>query len=76
MSYIVRSRGLPGGSVVKNLSVEETWVQSLGQENPLEEEMKTHSSPVAWETPWTEEPCGIQSVESQRVVHDLVTKQW
>ena len=47
----------PGGSVVKNLpAVQETWVQSLGQENPLEKETTTRSSIFAWEIPRTEEP--------------------
>ena len=54
---------------------QETWVQSLGWEDPLEKEMATHSSILAWEIPWTEEPGGLQSMESQRVGHDLVTKQ-
>ena len=52
--------GLPGGSVVvkkkSRLPMQETWVWSLGWENPLEEEMATHSSILAWEIPWTEEP--------------------
>ena len=56
---------------VKVLStVLETWVQSLGQENPLEKEMATHSSILAWEIPWIEEPGGLQSMGSQRVEHD------
>ena len=46
---------------------QETWFQSLGQEDPLEEEMATHSSLLAWEIPWTEEPGGLQSVTRQRV---------
>ena len=54
--------------------MQETWVQSLSGEDPLEEEMKTHSSILAWETPWTEEPDGLQSLGSQRVRHDLVTE--
>ena len=45
-------------------------VQCLGQEDPLEEEMGTHSSIPAWKTPWTEEPGGLQSMKSQRVRHD------
>ena len=48
--------------------------RSLGQKDPLEKEMTTHSSLPAWEIPWTEEPGGPQSVGSQRVRHDLVTK--
>ena len=48
----------------------ETWVQSLYQEDPLEKEMATHSSILAWKIPWTEKPGGLQSVGSQRVGHD------
>ena len=48
----------------------ETWVQSLDQEDPLEKEKATHSSILAWRIPWTEEPDGLQSMESQRVRHD------
>ena len=44
-------------------------VRSLGQEDPLEEEMATHSSVLAWEIPWTEQPCGLQSMGLQRVGH-------
>ena len=43
------------------------WVQSLGQESPLEEDMATHSSVLAWSIPWTEEPGGLQSIVLQRV---------
>ena len=46
------------------------WVQSLGQEDPLEEEMATHSTVLAWRIPWTEEPGGPQPMELQRVRHD------
>ena len=56
--------------VVKNLPANETWVQYLGLEDPLEEGLATHSSAVAWRIPWTEEPGGLQSMESQRVGHD------
>ena len=56
---------------VKNSSAkQETRVQSLGREDPLEEEIATHSSILAWEMPWTEEPGGLQSTESQRVGHN------
>ena len=48
----------------------ETWVRSLGQEDPLEQEMATHSSILAWRIPWTEEPSGLQFTGSQRVGHD------
>ena len=58
-------------SVVKNsLTVQETRVRSLGQEGPLEEEMATHSSILAWRIPRTEEPVGLQSMGSQRIGHD------
>ena len=50
-------------------------VLSLGGKDPLEEEMATHSSILAWRIPWTEEPGGLQSMGSQRVGHDFVTKQ-
>ena len=60
---------------VKNLPAGwDTWVQSLGQEDPLEKGMATHSSIFAWEISWTEEPVRLQSMGSQRVGHDLVTK--
>ena len=55
--------------------MQETGVQSLGQEDPLEEGMATHSSIFAWEILRTEEPGRLQSIGSQRVRHDLVTKQ-
>ena len=48
----------------------ETWVQSLGQEDPLEKEMATHSSILAWKIPWTEEPGRLQFMGLQRVGHD------
>ena len=51
-------------------AVQEMHVQSLGQEDPLEEEMATHTSILAWKIPWTEEPGGLQSMGSQRVGHD------
>ena len=57
--------------MVKNLpAMQETRVQSLGQEDPLKEEMATHSSVLAWEIPWTEEPGGLQPMGLQRVGHD------
>ena len=53
---------------VKNLSARwETWVQSLGWEDPLQKGTATHSSILAWRIPWTEEPGGLQSMGSQRV---------
>ena len=51
------------------------WVRFLGQEDPLEKEMATHSSILAWEIPWAEEPGRLQSTGSQKVGHDLATKQ-
>ena len=48
----------------------ETWVRSLGREDPLEKELATHSSILAWRIPWMEEPGGLQSMGSQRVRHD------
>ena len=51
-------------------AVRETWVRSLGQEDPLEQEMAIHSSTLAWKIPWTEEPGGLQSMGSQKVRHD------
>ena len=54
---------------------QEIRVQSLVQDDPLEEELATHSSLLAWETSWTEEPGRLQSMRSQRVRQDLETKQ-
>ena len=50
-------------------AMQETQVQSLGQEDPLEKEIATYSSILAWKIPWTEEPGGLQSMASQRVRH-------
>ena len=55
--------------------MQETQVRSLGWEDLLTNEMATHSSILAWEIPWTEDPGGLQSMGSERVGHDLVTKQ-
>ena len=56
---------------LKRLSeMQETWVRSRGQEDPLEKEMATHSSILAWTIPWAEEPGGLQSAGLQRVGHD------
>ena len=58
-------------SKAKNLpAMQETWVQSLGQEDPLEKTMATHSSILAWRIPWTGEPGELQSMGLQRVIHD------
>ena len=57
--------------MIKNLpAMQETWVQSLGQEGPLKKEMATYSSILAWRIPWIEEPGRLQSMRSQRVGHD------
>ena len=66
-------KGFPGGSVVKkkkkkeiHLPMQERWVQSLGQEDPLEKEMATHSSILDWAVQWTGEPGRLQSMGSQK----------
>ena len=60
-----------GHQMLKNLpAMKETWVQFLGQEDPLEKEMAAHSSILAWRVPPTEEPGGLQSTGLQRVGHD------
>ena len=57
--------------VVQNLpAMQETWVRSLSQENPLEKEIATHSNTLAWKIPWTKEPGRLQSTELQRVRDD------
>ena len=56
--------------LITYLPVQETWVQSLGGEDPLEKETATHSSILAWRIPWTEEPGGLQSTGSQRIGHE------
>ena len=67
---------LPGGSVVKNPpEMKETRVQSLGGEDPLEKEMETHSSILAWEISRTEKSGGLQSMGSQRAGHEGATEQ-
>jgi len=64
----------PVVQTVKNLpAMQETWVRSLGQEDPLKKGVAVHSSILAWRIPWTEAPGGLQSVESQRVGHDWAT---
>ena len=60
-----------GAQTVKRLPImRKTWVQSLGREDPLEKEMATHSSILAWKIPWTEDPGRLRSMVSQRVGHD------
>ena len=68
------SFSFPGDSVKNLPAMWETWVWSLGWEDTLEEGMATHASFLAWRTPGTEEPCGLQSMGSQRVRHDWATK--
>ena len=69
VSFNSEKTGFPSGSEVENSPVmqesQETWVQSLGQDEPLEEGTATHSSILAWKTPWTEEPSGLWSIGSQ-----------
>ena len=79
MSISTNVPGLPrAGSVVKTLPVDagsaETWAQFMSWEDPPEKEIATHSSILAWEIPWTEEPGRLQSMGSQRVGHHLATK--
>ena len=65
-----------GGSDGKGPAMWESWVRSLGWEDPLEEEMATHSSTLAWRILWTEEPSRLQSTGLQRVRHDWVTNSF
>ena len=69
--------GFPGGPMGKKsrLPLQETQVQSLGQKDPLEKEIATHSSILAWEIPWTEESDELQSMGLQRGGHNLANKQ-
>ena len=72
-SYIIKHPTIPSlvAQTVKRLpAVRETQVRSLGWEDPLEKEMATHSSTLAWKIPWTEEPGRLQSMGLQRVRHD------
>ena len=74
--YSFKKWGFPGGSAVKTpLVMQEMWVRSLRQEDPLEKEMATHSGILAWEILWREKPGGLQPMGSQRVRHNLATKQ-
>ena len=78
--YVVSSccmrLGFPGGSAVKNPPANAGDVGLIpGLGKPLEKEMATHASVLAWEIPWTEEPGGMQSMGSQRFGHDRMTKQ-
>ena len=74
--FIMRKKGLLGSLMVKNPSaMQQIWVQSLNQEDPLEKELATQSSILAWEIQMIEEPGELLCMGSQRVRHDLVTKQ-
>ena len=68
--YMTLWASLVAQSVKYPPAMQETWVQSLGWEDPLEKEMATHSRILAWRIPWTEEPGGLQSIGSQRIGHD------
>ena len=69
--------GFPSDSAVKNLpAMQETWVWSLGWEDSMENGMANNSSILAWRTPWTEEPGGLQSMGSERVRHNWVTNTY
>ena len=68
--YQVARTSLVAQMVKCLLTVQETWVQSLSREDPLEKEMETHSSTLAWKIPWTEECGKLQSMGSQRVRHN------
>ena len=72
--FLFNILGFPGGSVVKNLpAMQETWVQSLGQEDPLEKGMATHASLLAWRIPWTDDPGGLYS---PRGCQESDTTEW
>ena len=69
------ARAFPTAQRVKNLpAMQEMKVQCLGREDPLEKEMATQSNILAWKIPWTEEPGGLQSKETQRAGHNWATK--
>ena len=70
MSHISKRTSLVVQRLKRLPAVRETWVRSLGQEDPLEKEMATHSSILAWRIPWMEEPGGLQSIGSQKVGYD------
>jgi len=68
--YILFGASLVAQRVKRLPTLWETWVQTLGREDPLEKEMATHSSTLAWKIPWTEKLGRLQSMGSQRVGHD------
>ena len=71
---VIHTASLVAQMVKRLPKMRETWFQFLGREVPLEKEMETHSSILAWKIPWTEEPGRLQSMLSQRVGHDWVTE--
>ena len=73
LKLITTRTSLVAQMVKRMPTTRETWVRSLGREDPLEKEMETHSSTLAWKIPWMEEPGRLQSMGSQRVGHDWVT---
>ena len=72
---VIYGTSLVAQTVKRQSTMQETWVRSLGQEDPLEKEMAIHSSTIAWKIPWTEEPGRLQYMGSQRVRHDGATSQ-
>ena len=68
--FILNGASLVAQRLKRLPAMQETWVRSLSQEDPLEKEMATHSSILAWRIPWMEEPGGLQSKGLQRVGHD------
>ena len=71
LAYTLDPQDFLVAQMAKHLPVvRETWVRSLGREDPLEKGIATHSSILAWKIPWTEEPGGLQSMGSQRVGHN------
>ena len=68
--YTIFRASLVAQTVKRLPAMQETWVRSLGWEDPLEKEMAPHSSTLAWKIPWTEEPGRLQSMGLQRVGHD------
>ena len=73
---LITFKGFPGGSVVRILlPMQETWVQSLIPKDPLEKEIATHSSMLAWKNAWMEEPGVLQFMKLQTVGHDLTTEK-
>ena len=73
LKYLFISLAMLAQRLKRLPAMQETWVLSLGRKDPLEKEMATHSSILAWRIPWTEKPGGLQSTGSQRVGHDWAT---